>query len=89
VIPGKIHFAAAVALVWAGVPLAVHAETQSEKTGVGTFAGVQQAIEVAVPFQYLALGGHTLLVPLLAVALDDGSRSPVSATTSSTATQTR
>jgi len=87
--PGKIQIATALALVWAGLPIAVHAETQSAKTGVGTFAGVQQAIEVAVPFQYLALGSHTFLAPLLAIVLDDGSRAPVSATTSSTATQTR
>ena len=87
--PGKIQITTALALVWAGVPFAVHAETQSAKTGVGTFAGVQQAIEVAVPFQFLALGSHTLLAPLLAIALDDGNRSPVATVSSSTTTQTR
>jgi hypothetical protein len=89
VIPWKIQIVAALALVLAGAPSAVDAKSQATKTGFGVVAGVQQALKLAIPFQYLALGGHALFAPLLALALDDGNRSPGAATTSSTATQTK
>ncbi len=89
-IPGKIQIVAALALVLAGAPSVGQAKSQATKTGFGVVAGVQQALKLAIPFQFLALGGHALLLPVLAIALDDGNRSPGAATTtSSTATQTR
>ncbi len=88
-IPGKIQIVAALALVLAGAPSAGQAKSQATKTGFGVVAGVQQAVKLAIPFQFLALGGQALFAPFLAIALDDGNRSPGAATTSSTATQTR
>ncbi len=88
-IPGKIQIVAALALVLAGAPSAGQARSQATKTGFGVVAGVQQALKLAIPFQFLGLGGQALLLPVLALALDDGNRSPGAATTSSTATQTR
>lgn len=89
VIPGKIQIVAALALVLAGAPSVGQAKSQATKTGFGVVAGVQQAVKLAIPFQFLAVGGQALFVPFLAVALDDGNRSPGAASTSSTATQTR
>ncbi len=88
-IPGKIQIVAALALVLAGAPSAVDAKSQATKTGFGVVAGVQQALKLAIPFRFLALGGQALFAPFLAIALDDGNRSPGAASTSSTATQTR
>lgn len=88
-IPGKIQIVAALALVLAGAPSVGQAKSQATKTGFGIVAGVQQAVKLAIPFQFLAVGGQALLAPFLAVALDDGNRSPGAASTSSTATQTR